>query len=170
MKASDKLSASEVRRVNRNRVYMYLYEQETPKTKRDIEQSLEISMPTVTQNLKELLEQGLISYVGTEESTGGRKARQIAVDPAARFAVGIELSPKHIRYVAVDLRAREIAFTEVEQQFQDNALYYKYLAQELERFLDAYDLKRSQLLGIGITVPGIVDKDQSVVTVSPVEP
>lgn len=168
LKASDKLSASEVRRVNRNRVYMYLYEQETPKTKRDIEQSLEISMPTVTQNLKELLEQGLISYVGTEESTGGRKARQIAVDPAARFAVGIELSPKHIRYVAVDLRAREIAFTEVEQQFQDNALYYKYLAQELERFLDAHDLKRSQLLGIGITVPGIVDKDQSVVTVSPV--
>lgn len=168
MKASDKLSASEVRRINRNRVYMYLYEQQGPRTKRDIEQGLEISMPTVTQNLKELLEERLISYVGTEESTGGRKARQIAIDPAARFAVGIELSPKHIRYVAVDLRAREIAFTEVEYRFQDSVQFYSQLANQLERFLDAFALEREKLLGIGITIPGIVDRDQKVVAVSPV--
>lgn len=168
LKASDKLSASEVRRVNRNRVYMYLYGHETPKTKRDIEQSLEISMPTVTQNLKELLKENLIAYVGTEESTGGRKARQIAVNPAARFAVGIEISPKHIRYVAVDLRANEIAFTETEQPFRDDAPFYAYLAAQLELFLDKFALERANLLGIGITVPGIVDTEQQAVTIAPV--
>lgn len=127
MKASEKLSASEVRRINRNRVYMYLYSQELPKTKRDIEQNLHVSMPTVTQNLKELLEKELIAYVGTEESTGGRKARQIAINPLARFAVGIELSPKHIRYVAVDLCAREIAFSEIAEQFRDDESFLRCL-------------------------------------------
>lgn len=168
MKASEKLSASEVRRINRNRVYMYLYSQELPKTKRDIEQNLHVSMPTVTQNLKELLEKELIAYVGTEESTGGRKARQIAINPLARFAVGIELSPKHIRYVAVDLCAREIAFSEIAEQFRDDESFFALLAGQLEEFLDAFALDRAKLLGIGITVPGIVDREEGVVTIAPV--
>lgn len=168
LKASDKLSASEVRRINRNRVYMYLYSQELPKTKRDIEQNLHVSMPTVTQNLKELLEKDLIAYVGTEESTGGRKARQIAINPLARFAVGIEISPKHVRYVAVDLCAREIAFSEIEEQFRAEESFFGLLAKKLEEFLDAFGLDRDKLLGIGITVPGIVDREGSVVTIAPV--
>lgn len=168
MKASEKLSASEVRRINRNRIYMYLYSQELPKTKRDIEQNLHVSMPTVTQNLKELLEKELIAYVGTEESTGGRKARQIAIYPPARFAVGIELSPKHIRYVAVDLCAREIAFSEIAEQFRDDESFFALLAGQLEEFLDAFALDRAKLLGIGITVPGIVDREEGVVTIAPV--
>ena len=168
LKASDKLSASEVRRINRNRVYTYLYGQETPKTKRDIEQNLEISMPTVTQNLKELLEEDLIAYVGTEESTGGRKARQIAINPLARFAVGAELSPSSIRYMAVDLNAQQIAFAEVEQHFENSAAYYEIMAQKLEAFLNKFSLSREHLLGVGITVPGIVNLNQTAVTIAPV--
>ncbi|MGM9613513.1 MAG: ROK family protein [Butyricicoccus sp.] len=168
MKASEKLSASEVRRINRNRVYMYLYSQELPKTKRDIEQNLHVSMPTVTQNLKELLEKELIAYVGTEESTGGRKARQIAINPLARFAVGIEISPKHIRYVAVDLCAQEIAYSQIAEQFRAEEAFFALLAKKLEEFLDEFALDRAKLLGIGITVPGIVDRDGGVVTIAPV--
>ena len=168
MKTSEKVSASEVRRINRNRVYMYLYSQELPRTKRDIEQNLHISMPTVTQNLKELLKEELIAYVGTEESTGGRKARQIDINPLARFAVGVEISPKSIRYVAVDLYAQEIAFCEVLEQFQVDAAFFRLLAEQLEIFLDNHALDRGKLLGIGITVPGIVNHEEGVVTVAPV--
>ncbi len=168
LKTSEKVSASEVRRINRNRVYMYLYSQELPRTKRDIEQNLHISMPTVTQNLKELLKEELIAYVGTEESTGGRKARQIDINPLARFAVGVEISPKSIRYVAVDLYAQEIAFCEISEQFQVSTAFFKLLAEQLEIFLDNHALDRRKLLGIGITVPGIVNYEEGVVTVAPV--
>lgn len=167
MKASEKLSAAEVRRANRNRVYMYLYAQDTPKTKRDIEQDLKISMPTVTQNLRELLFEGLIAYVGMEQSTGGRKARQIATNPQARFAIGIELSSNALRYVAVDLRAQEIAFSEIPVRFENSDRFFLLLSDQLETFLDAFQLERSKLLGVGITLPGIIDEKEGMIAAAP---
>lgn len=168
MTGTEKISNSRVRRINRNRVYRCLYGQQTPKTKRDIEQGLGISMPTVTQNLKELMAEGLIAYVGMQDSTGGRRPRQIGIVPAARFAVGLELSPECIRYVAVDLAAQEIAFQQFDQPFSNTPAYSAQLASQLEVFLDQSGLDRQRLLGIGITLPGIVDKDGKIVVAAPV--
>ena len=50
------------------------------------------SWPTVLQNVKELMEMGLVQEVGTFESTGGRKAKAFAPVRNARYAVGLEIT------------------------------------------------------------------------------
>lgn len=167
MESAAKTMTSEVRKLNRRRIYTYLYSQDQPKTKRDIEKNLHISMPTITQNLKELLAQQLIGYVGMEESTGGRKPRQLAVNPTARFAVGVEITPRFIRYAAVDLRACEIAYSIIPAEFGDDSAFFSLLSNQLEIFLDEYTLNRERLLGIGIAMPGIVDETAGRITIVP---
>lgn len=64
-------STIEVRRANRNRVFRYLYEATEPVTKQDLAYALSMSLPTLTQNLNELLEEGLIDNSETADSSGG---------------------------------------------------------------------------------------------------
>lgn len=164
----ERLSTAGLRRKNRNRVYRLLYDNEAPLTKQELSNRLALSLPTITQNLRELSEAGLIEYTGTVDSTGGRKARLIAPIADARFAVGIELSPQHIRFVAVNLRVEEIAFQRISCLFSNDLAYRMQLSHQLEAFLDAFSLDRSQLLGVGISLPGIVSEQDGMIEIAPV--
>lgn len=160
-------STAELRRVNRNRVYRYIYGATEPVTKQDLAWALSMSLPTLTQNLTELLAEGLIDNSEIADSTGGRKPRILSMVPSARFAVGAELSPHHIRMVAVDLSLRELAFHVLERPFRTDEAYAMGLAQDLELFLEENHLQRDKLLGVGLTLPGVVDADQQLLVTAP---
>lgn len=163
-----KISTTELRHKNRNNIYRYLYHVRQPKTKQDIAQELSFSLPTVTQNLNELLEAGLIAYAGLVDSNGGRRARTMQLVADARIAVGIELSRKHIRLVAIDLYGEEIAYQCIACGFEMKDAYRERIAQALEQFLDDFSLNRTQLLGVGITLPGIINERTGMIEIAPV--
>ena len=63
----------EMRKFNRNLVYRVLLGQDEM-SKQEIARAAGLSLPTVTQNLQELVEKGLVEETGILESTGGRRA------------------------------------------------------------------------------------------------
>ena len=65
------LSATEVRRQNRNRVYRQLTASWEPITEQELAARLSMSLPTLSQNLNELAEMGLIDRSVTTSTTGG---------------------------------------------------------------------------------------------------
>ena len=164
----ERLSTAELRKLNRTRVFQTIYDQETPLTKQDIAGLTGMSLPTVSQNLKELFDEGLLHYVGTEKSTGGRKPRLIAIQSAARFAVGAELTPREFRLAAADLRGKELAFRKYSRPFAPTEDYRRFCLGTLEVFLDQLPLPRERLLGVGIALPGIVRRETGVVEMAPV--
>ncbi|MCD7821562.1 MAG: winged helix-turn-helix transcriptional regulator, partial [Clostridiales bacterium] len=102
-------NTAELRRQNRNRVFRYIYSSDSPVTKQDVAHSLNLSLPTVGQNLKELQEIGLLETQGTFDSTGGRKPRAIGVASNVKFSVGIMRSYDHVHIVCIALRAQVVA-------------------------------------------------------------
>ena len=58
-------------------------------SKVELSRNLNLSMPTVLSNVNELLASGIAVEMGEYESTGGRKAKMISINPAYRYAVGI---------------------------------------------------------------------------------
>ena len=167
MSGDELRSTTELRRLNRNRVYRALYTAGGPVTKQDLARTLSMSLPTLTQNLKELLSRGLVDDSETTESTGGRKPRLFAVVSGARFAVGGELTNSQIRLTAIDLEIRQLGHKVIARPFGNNADYAKALADELEVFLDENGLDRRKLLGVGLTLPGIVNEAQSIIEYAP---
>jgi predicted NBD/HSP70 family sugar kinase len=159
-------NTAELRRQNRNRVFRYIYSSDTPVTKQDVAQNLNLSLPTVGQNLKELQEVGLLETQGTFNSTGGRKPRAIGVAAGVKCSIGIQLSKFHIHLVCIDLRAKVIAQQTIERDFSDSEDYLLFLSNALETFLDENNIDRARLLGVGIALPGIPDTDRGIITLS----
>ena len=61
------------RRQSRSSVYHYLYETRDFCTRQSLAKALDLSLPTIYQNLTELVDAGLVRYAGQSQSTGGRR-------------------------------------------------------------------------------------------------
>ena len=132
------VNSNERRRQTRSNVYHYLYGAQEFCTRQSLAQALDLSLPTIYQNLTDLVDAGLVRYAGQSQSTGGRKASGLAIVPDARVAVGIALTEDRLRFSAADLRLNEIAYHKVSHtsNFEMEELG-TLVARELEQFLDA---------------------------------
>ncbi|NMN00294.1 NagC family transcriptional regulator [Bifidobacterium sp. DSM 109958] len=92
----------DVRRRNRAAMLRYLYGRERV-TRQELAANLGLSLPTVTQNLHAMLEEGLAMPGDALSSTGGRRARGYAFNPRHRLAVGAQAGPTTLLLRAVDL-------------------------------------------------------------------
>ena len=159
-------STAELRRQNRNRVFRYIYSSESPVSKQDVAQNLSLSLPTVGQNLRELLDIGLLELQGTFNSTGGRKPKAIGVTANYKYSVGIMVSNRHIHIACIDLRAHQVCSAEMVKPFTGTEDYCRELGEILEVFLDENGIDRERLLGVGIAFPGIPNHTRNVVELS----
>ena len=124
-------------------------------SKVELSRNLNLSMPTVLSNVNELLASGIVVEMGEYESTGGRKAKMISINPAYRYAVGIRITAKHVGFVLVNLKAEIKKYERIRLEFSTEASYYSHMRDELERFLIDVE-NQDRILGIGISVPGII--------------
>lgn len=154
---------SERRRQTRNRVYRCIYDSPSPLSKQELSQMLNLSLPTVYQNISELLELGLIEYTGTQESAGGRPAMLMRAVAGARYAIGVLMTEDRLHFTSTDLRCGVLAKQEVSHSLSLlSAEYNAFFRSALEAFISANHIDRDKLLGVGICLAGIVLEDNTV--------
>lgn len=163
--ANKKITNKEVKKRNRNRIYRRLRKGGILSNP-DLAYELNLSLPTVTQNTKELLEMGLIEEKGELESTGGRKAKALSVYENAVMAVGIDITRNHIGLLLTNVTGEILKYERIYDPFQNTREYFKGVNEKLELFLEDSPAEQKNLLGIGISIPGIVDLEQKEVTSS----
>lgn len=155
-----------LRRKNKNRIFRLIYS-EREISRQEIATTLSLSLPTVNQNLKELYAQGLIEFAGTFSSTGGRRPTIIALAYKAFTAIGIEISSSAIRFIALDLLGQRIGSSRVIRRFTDTDSYFETLSTSLETFLTQNGVERSRIIGVGISLPGIISLDSKTLEMAP---
>ena len=165
---SDMIKSSQKPLSVRSSIYRTLYDSPEPCSKKELASRCGVTMPTVYQHLNELTEEGLIRYTDEWQFTGGRKAQKLDIVPDARFSVGVSVNENKLRLVAADLRLQELAYREKAFHVQ-SCLEGKApkVAAHLEDFLDETGLDRSRLLGVCLTVPGLVSKDMRIIEFAP---
>lgn len=163
----DAANGLDVKQNNRNRIYRAVYEASEPMTKQGLAQQLHLSLPTVTMHLNELIEEGFLMYSGTLASTGGRKARALTIVKEARVSIGMSLTDRTIRLVAIDLGVNQLSYERYSQPFEDSPAYYEKLSKLLETFLERNGYRRGNVLGVGIALPGIVQEDRNTIDFAP---
>ena len=158
---------TELRRSNRRSVFLEIYKNRSV-SKEQIKQALGLSLPTVTQNLCELEEQGLIRKHGLLSSTGGRKASAFAVVNDFRVAIGLYLQKEAYSIEAIDLYGEVLARKTVNRAFARTDAYFRRLGESLESFLQDYAIDPASVLGVNIALEAIVSPDHQRVTYSEV--
>jgi len=163
--ALDNGSRSDIRNSNGNKVYRYIYEN-GPTSRTDIAAELGISMPTVLSIVKDLLAQGKVCQGDSFDSTGGRRAQSVFCNMKYRLSVGLDITRTHIGIVLIDLNGEVIARDSVRQPFSRTEEYASLLGHLVENILTQNNVVPELVLGVGISVAGIVGDNGTCITYS----
>ena len=91
------------------------------------------------------------------KSTGGRRAKALAVSDAAGKAVGLDITKNHMNLVLTQLTGQILKYERFFLPFIHKDSYYQEVNQRLEHFLGECGCGQKDVLGIGISFPGIID-------------
>lgn len=156
------VTSSDLRTTNRRRVLNAIY-QKKEISKQGLARDLDMSLPTVTQNLREWESLGLIERKGLYESTGGRKAHIYRFVATAHIAIGVVLLKELYRIVAVDLYGKVLQSDEIVQPFARSPEFFYELGKNVNDFIGKLVLAPSCILGVCIAVQGLVSPDGNTV-------
>ena len=159
-------TTTDLKRINRNKVYRYIHEKGQV-SKRDLVQALGLSLPTVSQNLSELFDMKLLHYAGTFESSGGRRSKKISAIVDARMVIGVEIKMNYINILAIDLKGNPLPNERHEIRFEISDAYGKFLAAGIENYILTNGLNAETILGVGISIPGVLSKDKREIISAP---
>ena len=160
------ISNLEVKNYNKKRIINLLYQQNEV-TRQDISRILGLSLPTVTQVLKELCEIGLVKEAGTLASSGGRKPTLNAIQYDARLSVGIEITQGSIRMVLIDLSGKVLDHVVYPKSFENTGAYFDAVGDMVDRQIRKNGVDPDTVLGIGFAIPGIISKHEGLVEFLP---
>ena len=132
----------------------------------DISAALDISGPTVLTIVKELKEAGVVAEVGELKSTGGRKAKAIAAVKDIRYAIGLDITANHVGLAYTDLARKVLKHERIRKPFSYTDVYFQEIAGILERFVEENKIAREKIEGVGISLPGIVNRQDNILTQS----
>ena len=152
---------------NRNDIYKLLW-RESRLSKQAIIQALGLSLPTVTNNLADLCREGLVKENGSFGRTGGRNAKGYSINPSARFSVGVDVNKTHIAVVVTDLCGNGVYSFHEHRPYKKHADYYRRVGELTVSAIQKTGITSEKLLGVGISVQGLLSADRSEVIFGPI--
>lgn len=156
----EKLSSIEVKRQNKKRVLRYFLHGGRA-TKPEVARALQLSIPTVGQIVSEFMEQELVYEAGMQPSKGGRRAAELCIDMNFRYGVGIDVTKNHLEIALVNLRGDIIATLRQKKSFENSEKYRSEVREVYRQFLHESQVTPERLIGLGISLPGIISQDQT---------
>jgi predicted NBD/HSP70 family sugar kinase len=126
-----------------------------PASRADLARALRVSPALMTQLIKDLLADGLLVELSHSPSQGGRPGRMLGLVSTAGRAVGVKVADNHLAFVEVGIDGK--VARSASAPFRPSApTVLAELTGLLRDFIE--DGSDARLLGVGVGVPGSVDR------------
>ena len=133
-----------------------------PISRADIAQVSGLHKATVSSLVNDLLEEVLIYESGPGESSGGRRPVNLHFNNVAGYAIGIDIGVNHVLCVLTDLRGNII----IELNEKVNRTPFPAIMSKIQNMvqtlMDQMPASLYGVVGIGVGVPGIVNKSGTI--------
>lgn len=136
---------------------------------RTISNETGLQMSTVIYMLKALEADGLIENLGLGNTTyqGGKPPATWGISGSYGIVIGLEISSKEIRIVALDFLGNLLSQDINPLEFSTSHLVIVHqVTKIIETFIQANKITKNKILGIGVGVPGSVDNDKGIINYS----
>ncbi|MCX5394513.1 ROK family protein [Streptomyces sp. NBC_00094] len=164
-----KRTSQDIRRLNRFEVLRRVYAGPGAMSRQDIAAATGLSFATVANLTAELLEAGVLVEAGHEDSSGGRPRARLAVNAERGALIGIDIAETSVHAELFDL-ALEVRHS-VERPLPPGDVrpsdVVDVLADCVEELLRGAGVPRERVLGAGVSVPGMVEREGGVSSFSP---
>ncbi len=137
-----------------------------PISRAQIARETNLTRPTVSSNVKELIDQNIVEESDIGQSQGGRKPTMLVINNGAFCILGVDAGPDSIECIVSDLSGKVLERSETQLQ----------LPTDNEKFLDALKsciqdclvkTAGKDVIGIGVAMHGVVDVETGVSLVAP---
>jgi len=126
------------------------------------------SAGTISTHVRTLIKKGFVIETKKGISSGGRKPIQVMINPNKAYIFSIEIEVNKIKIVIFDLELKVVTKNIIPITYKND--YRKTLEQvffEMDKMIEEKDLKLDNLLGIGVAVPGLIDKVKGILEFAP---
>ncbi|MBW6490940.1 MAG: ROK family protein [Lentimicrobium sp.] len=124
----------------------------------NLSKTIKKSTPTITRAIDELVADEMVREIGIGQSTGGRRPSIYGLNPPSRYVMGIDLERYFIKIGIFDFDNKPVSeIIELNKGLDTHPDIPGYLTEKVNEMLEAHSIDRSKLLGIGISLPGLID-------------
>lgn len=133
---------------------------EGPISRADLAKRYKISKAAVSEIIAHLLRQGSVYEIGMGSSTslGGRKPILIQFNPKAGYSIGVEIKRDHATVASADLNA---TIYDRESFSFNRGTPLKIVLEEIFNIIEKFQkrswITKSKAIGIGVTIPGLIN-------------
>ena len=130
-----------------------------PITRTEISKETELNIVTVSNYVNTYIQKGLVIEGGLDVSTGGRRPVVLELNPKAAYIIGVGLDLVNIIGIVSDLKANVVVEVKKPRKPEraENFLIDT-LTEIVDELIKKSGLDKNQIKGIGIGIPGIVDR------------
>jgi len=148
-----------LRRENRAAVLWSLYFSQ-PGTRQDLSAATGLSAASVTNVIRELLNEGIVVEAGSVDSDGGRPRVMLEVNPDHGYVIGADIGETRVRVELFDLAMRERAKADfpMNPREHDVGVVVASILSGLDSVLAESGIDPAAVLGMGVGIPGIVEQ------------
>ena len=148
-----------LRRENRAAVLWSLYFSQ-PGTRQDLSAATGLSAASVTNVIRELLNEGIVVEAGSVDSDGGRPRVMLEVNPDHGYVIGADIGETRVRVELFDLAMRERAKADfpLNPREHDVDVVVASILSGLDSVLTESGIEPAAVLGVGVGIPGIVEQ------------
>lgn len=119
---------------------------------------MDLSIPTVTKLVGELLDDGYILDFGKQETSGGRKPNIYGLNPASGYFVGVDVFRSKINIAAVDFKGDKLRVEEnIPYSLENTPEALEILCHLINDFIDRLSVPREKVLAVGVNISGRVN-------------
>lgn len=129
-----------------------------PISRAEISKLTGLNPATVSSNVSNLIEIGLVRDTGIGASSGGRKPMMIELNPGAYYVIGVDMGTTDVSTGITDLEGRiQHKVTLPFGDAQTPEAVMGIISQSIRMVIEVSGLTSDQFLGIGMGVHGLVD-------------
>ena len=126
------------------------------------------SIGTVSNHVRTLIKKGFVIETKKGISSGGRKPVQLMINPNKAYIFSIEIEVNQIKIVIFDLEIKVVMKSVLPILYKDDYMKtFKQVFFEMDKMIEEKNLKLDNFLGIGVAVPGLIDKVKGILDFAP---
>ena len=123
----------------------------------DLAKEMELSIPTVTKLVSELLEDGYLLDIGKQNTNGGRKPNMYGLNPESGYFIGVDVQRKKLMLATIDFCGNIIDHEEVSYELENKPAALDVLCDTINMYIDNLSVPRDKILQVGVNIGGRVN-------------
>jgi glucokinase-like ROK family protein len=126
----------------------------------DLGKEMDLSVPTVTKLVSELIEEGFVVDFGKQETNGGRRPNIYGVNPDSGYFVGVDIKRFRINIGLINFKGDMVeSKLSIPFSYENTQDSFDKLCQIINDFVDHLSIPKPKILSAGINISGRVNTE-----------